>query len=98
MYQWKRVLKPEIDEINEKFKDKDPMEKQMIQMDLYKKTGVRSILGDVIQCYYKFFFFDFALFKFFPSSIQLRKQSFLWADDLSTYDSVLEFSFMARCI
>ena len=85
-----RVLKPEIDEINEKFKDKDPMEKQKAQMDLYKKTGV-SPLGGCLPMLLQVPIL-FALFKFFPSSIQLRKQSFLWADDLSTYDSVLEFS------
>ena len=85
-----RVLKPEIDEINEKFKDKDPMEKQKAQMDLYKKTGV-SPLGGCLPMLLQIPIL-FALFKFFPSSIQLRKQSFLWADDLSTYDSVLEFS------
>ena len=87
-----RVLKPEIDAINEKFKDKDPMEKQKAQMDLYKKTGV-SPLGGCLPMLLQIPIL-FALFKFFPSSIQLRKQSFLWADDLSTYDSVLEFSFL----
>ena len=85
-----RVLKPEIDAINEKFKDKDPMEKQKAQMDLYKKTGV-SPLGGCLPMLLQIPIL-FALFKFFPASIQLRKQSFLWADDLSTYDSVLEFS------
>lgn len=85
-----RVLKPEIDALNEKFKDKDPMEKQKAQMDLYKKTGV-SPLGGCLPMLLQIPIL-FALFKFFPASIQLRKQSFLWADDLSTYDSVLEFS------
>jgi len=87
-----RVLKPEIDAVNEKFKDKDPMEKQKAQMDLYKKTGV-SPLGGCLPMLLQIPIL-FALFKFFPSSIQLRKQSFLWADDLSTYDSVIEFSFL----
>ena len=85
-----RVLKPEIDAINEKYKDKDPMEKQKAQMDLYKRTGV-SPLGGCLPMLLQIPIL-FALFKFFPASIQLRKQSFLWADDLSTYDSVLEFS------
>ena len=86
-----RVLKPELDELNEKYKDKDPMEKQKAQMDLYKKTGV-SPLGGCLPMLLQIPIL-FALFKFFPSSIQLRKQPFLWADDLSTYDAVLEFSF-----
>ena len=85
-----RVLKPEIDALNERFKDKDPMEKQKAQMDLYKKTGV-SPLGGCLPMLLQIPIL-FALFKFFPASIQLRKQSFLWAEDLSTYDSVLEFS------
>ena len=85
-----RVLKPEIDAINEQYKDKDPMEKQKAQMDLYKKTGV-SPLGGCLPMLLQIPIL-FALFKFFPSSIQLRQQSFLWADDLSTYDSVWEFS------
>ena len=85
-----RVLKPEIDAINEKYKDKDPMEKQKAQMDLYKRTGV-SPLGGCLPMLLQIPIL-FALFKFFPASIQLRKQPFLWADDLSTYDSVLEFS------
>ncbi len=85
-----RVLKPEIDAINEQYKDKDPMEKQKAQMDLYKRTGV-SPLGGCLPMLLQIPIL-FALFKFFPSSIQLRQQSFLWADDLSTYDSVWEFS------
>ena len=60
-------------------------------MDLYKKTGV-SPLGGCLPMLLQIPIL-FALFKFFPSSIQLRKQPFLWADDLSTYDAVLEFSF-----
>ena len=80
-----RVLKPEIDALNEKYKDKEPMEKQRAQMDLYKRTGV-SPLGGCLPMLLQIPIL-FALFKFFPSSIQLRQESFLWATDLSTYDT-----------
>ena len=84
-----RVLKPEIDAINEKIKD--PMAKQQAQMSLYKKTGVNPMGG----CLPLFFQMPIliALFQFFPSSIELRQQPFLWAEDLSTYDSVFDFGF-----
>ena len=80
-----RVLKPEIDALNEKYKDKEPMEKQRAQMDLYKKTGV-SPLGGCLPMLFQIPIL-FALFKFFPASIQLRQEGFLWAADLSTYDT-----------
>ncbi|OUV56282.1 MAG: hypothetical protein CBC73_02725, partial [Flavobacteriales bacterium TMED113] len=80
-----RVLKPEIDALNEKYKDKEPMEKQRAQMDLYKKTGV-SPLGGCLPMLFQIPIL-FALFKFFPASIQLRQEGFLWASDLSTYDT-----------
>lgn len=80
-----RVLKPEIDALNEKYKDKDPMEKQRAQMDLYKRTGV-SPLGGCLPMLFQIPIL-FALFKFFPASIQLRQEAFLWANDLSTYDT-----------
>ena len=86
-----RVLKPEIDEINEKFKDKDPMKKQQATMDLYRKTGV-SPLGGCLPMLLQFPIL-IAIFRFFPSSIELRQQSFLWADDLSTYDSIYNLPF-----
>ena len=80
-----RVLKPEIDALNEKYKDKEPMEKQRAQMDLYKRTGV-SPLGGCLPMLLQIPIL-FALFKFFPASIQLRQEGFLWAADLSTYDT-----------
>ena len=86
-----RVLKPEIDELNEKFKDKDQMKKQQATMQLYQKAGVNP-LGGCIPMLLQFPIL-IALFRFFPSSIELRQQSFLWADDLSTYDSIYNLPF-----
>ena len=87
-----RVLKPEIDAINEKYpKQDDAMKKQQAIMDLYKKAGASPMSG----CLPMLLQFPvlIAIFRFFPSSIELRQQSFLWADDLSTYDSVLDLPF-----
>lgn len=86
-----RVLKPEIDELNEKFKDKDAMKKQQATMQLYQKAGVNP-LGGCIPMVLQFPIL-IALFRFFPASIELRQQSFLWATDLSTYDSIYNFGF-----
>ena len=87
-----RVLKPEIDKINEKYVDKkDPMKKQQETMALYKATGVNPMAGClpmIIQMPILL-----AVFRFFPSSIYLRHESFLWADDLSSFDSVWDFGF-----
>ena len=84
-----RVLKPEIDLINEKIED--PMQRQQAHMNLYRKTGVNP-LGGCLPLLFQMPIL-IALFRFFPSSIELRQQSFLWADDLSTYDSVLDLGF-----
>lgn len=87
-----RVLKPEIDAINEKYpKQEDAMKKQQAIMDLYKKAGASPTSG----CLPMLLQFPIliAIFRFFPSSIELRQQSFLWADDLSTYDSILDLPF-----
>lgn len=86
-----RVLKPEIDEINEKFKDKDAVKKQQATMDLYKKAGVNPLAGCVPMLLQMPILF--AIFRFFPSSIELRQKSFLWAHDLSSYDSILDLPF-----
>ncbi len=86
-----RVLKPEIDEINEKFKDADPMKKQQATMDLYRKTGVSPFAGCIPMLIQLPILY--AMFRFFPSSIQLRHESFLWADDLSSYDSIMSLPF-----
>ena len=86
-----KVLKPEIDKINEKFKGKDPMKAQQETMALYKKTGVNPLGGCIPMLLQMPILF--ALFRFFPASIELRQKSFLWADDLSSYDSVLSLPF-----
>ena len=86
-----KVLKPEIDKLTEKTKDKDPMKAQQATMALYRKAGVNPMGG----CLPMLFQFPIliAMFRFFPASIELRQQSFLWADDLSTYDSIYDLGF-----
>jgi len=84
-----RVLKPEIDEINKKFEGKDAVKKQQATMDLYKKAGVNPLAGCVPMLLQMPILFAF--FRFFPSSIELRQKSFLWATDLSSYDSIWDF-------
>jgi YidC/Oxa1 family membrane protein insertase len=86
-----RVLKPEIDELNEKYKDADPMKKQQAMMTLYKQAGVNPMAGCIPVLLQMPILI--ALFNFFPASIELRQQPFLWAHDLSTYDSVYDFGF-----
>lgn len=87
-----RVLKPEIDEISKKFpKKEDSMKKQQATMALYKKAGASPMAGCVPMLLQ--FPILIAMFRFFPSSIELRQQSFLWATDLSSYDSILELGF-----
>jgi YidC/Oxa1 family membrane protein insertase len=86
-----RVLKPEIDEITAKFGTDKPMEKQQATMDLYKKAGVNPMGGCLPMLLQMPILF--AMFFFFPSSIELRQQGFLWAHDLSTYDSILNLPF-----
>lgn len=83
-----KVLKPEINEINEKFKD-NAVKKQQETMKLYSKTGVSPLAGCIpallqIPVFY-------ALFQFFPSAFDLRQKGFLWADDLSSYDVIFEW-------
>ncbi|HET6558716.1 MAG TPA: membrane protein insertase YidC, partial [Prolixibacteraceae bacterium] len=82
-----KALKPEIDEINEKFPKEKALEKQQATMSLYKKAGVNPMGG----CLPMLFQFPvlIAMFFFFPTSIELRQESFLWANDLSSYDSIL---------
>jgi YidC/Oxa1 family membrane protein insertase len=84
-----RVLKPEIDIITEKFKDKDAAKKQKATMDLYRKAGVNPMAGCVPMLLQMPILF--AMFRFFPASIELRQKAFLWAHDLSTYDSIWTF-------
>ena len=85
-----KILQPEMGEINEKFKD-DPMKKQQEVMAIYKKAGVNPLGGCIPGLLQMPILI--AMFRFFPSSIELRQQSFLWAKDLSTYDSILNLSF-----
>ena len=86
-----KVLKPEIDKITEKSKGKDPMKAQQETMNFYRKAGVNPMGG----CLPMLFQFPIliAMFRFFPASIELRQESFLWADDLSSYDSIYELGF-----
>jgi YidC/Oxa1 family membrane protein insertase len=87
-----RVLKPFVDEINKKYpKKEDAMKKQQAQMALYKQAGVSPLSGCLPMLLQMPILF--AMFRFFPTSIELRQQSFLWAHDLSTYDSVLQLPF-----
>lgn len=85
-----RVLKPEIDEINARIPADKAAERQKATMDLYNKVGVSPMSGclpTLLQLPILF-----AMFSFFPSAIELRQQSFLWATDLSAYDSILSWN------
>ncbi|MDD4385919.1 MAG: membrane protein insertase YidC [Bacteroidales bacterium] len=87
-----RVLKPQIDEINKKYpKKEDAMKKQQGTMALYKKVGV-SPMGGCLPMLIQFPIL-IAMFRFFPASFELRQKSFLWAEDLSTYDSIVDLPF-----
>ena len=87
------ALKPEIDKISAKFPHTDNqqemMKKQQATMDLYKRAGV-SPLGGCLPTLLTFPIL-WAMFRFFPASIELRQQSFLWCHDLSAYDSIIDF-------
>lgn len=87
-----RILKPEIDEIGLKFpKKEDAMKKQQATMGLYKKAGVNPMAGCLPMLLQLPILIAF--FRFFPASIELRQQSFLWATDLSSYDSIYNLPF-----
>ena len=87
-----RLIKPQVDELAKKYpKQEDAMKRQQATMELYKKAGINPMGGCIpllIQMPILI-----AVFRFFPASIELRDQSFLWADDLSSYDSVLNLPF-----
>ncbi|MBB6460990.1 membrane protein insertase YidC [Flammeovirga kamogawensis] len=85
-----RLLKPEMDELKEKYGE-DQMKIQSETMSLYRKVGANPLSGCIPMLAQMPFFV--ALYNFFPNALQLRGQSFLWADDLSTYDSVLNLPF-----
>jgi YidC/Oxa1 family membrane protein insertase len=86
-----RVLKPEMDDLNEQYKNDDAVKKQQAVMELYRSAGVNPLGG----CMPMLFQIPilFALFSFFPNAIELRQEGFLWADDLSTYDSIVNLPF-----
>lgn len=86
-----RVLKPEIDEINKKYPKEKALERQQATMSLYKKAGVNPLAGCIPMLLQMPILI--ALYRFFPASIELRQQHFLWATDLSSYDSVLKLGF-----
>ena len=87
-----RAVRPELEEINKKYtKQEDAMKKQQATMELYQKAGI-SPMGGCLPLLIQMPIL-WAMFRFFPASIELRGESFLWANDLSSYDSVLEFGF-----
>jgi membrane protein insertase, YidC/Oxa1 family, C-terminal domain len=87
-----QVLKPMVEELGKKYPKKDDaMKKQQATMDLYKRAGV-SPMGGCLPMLLQFPIL-FAMFRFFPVSIELRQQHFLWVTDLSTYDSILHLPF-----
>ena len=86
-----KVLKPEIDKINEKHKAKDPMKAQQETMGLYRKAGVNP-MGGCLPMLVQFPIL-IAMFRFFPASMELRQNAFLWADDLSAFDSIYDLGF-----
>lgn len=86
-----RVLKPQIDEINERIPKDKAMERQQATMGLYRKAGVNPMGGCLPMLLQMPILI--ALFRFFPASIELRQESFLWASDLSTYDNIYDLPF-----
>jgi len=85
-----KILKPDVEQLNKQFKD-NPMKRQQEMMSLYSKAGASPMSGCLpallqIPVFY-------ALFMFFPSAFDLRQKSFLWAEDLSAYDSIMELPF-----
>lgn len=87
-----RLLKPDIDKLNEKYpKPDDALKKQQAMMELYKSAGANP-MGGCLPLLIQFPIL-IAMFRFFPASIELRGQHFLWADDLSSYDSILNLPF-----
>ncbi|NAW51942.1 membrane protein insertase YidC [Elizabethkingia argentiflava] len=86
-----RVIRPEIEEVQEKYKKADPMKKQQATMEVYRKAGVNQFAGCLpglvqIPIFY-------ALFRFFPNMLDLRGKSFWFVDDLTAYDDVIKLPF-----
>ncbi len=86
-----RVLKPQMDEINKKYPPEKAMERQQATMNLYKRAGINPMGGCLPMLLQMPVLF--AAFRFFPAAIELRGESFAWASDLSTYDSILDLPF-----
>ncbi|MEY3087303.1 MAG: hypothetical protein RLZ93_1228 [Bacteroidota bacterium] len=87
-----RILKPEIDELNAKYpKQEDAMKKQMEMMSLYRESGASPLSGCIPMLIQMPILL--AVFRFFPAAFELRQKSFLWAEDLSSFDSILDFGF-----
>jgi YidC/Oxa1 family membrane protein insertase len=87
-----KILKPEIEELNKKYPNKeDGMKKQMEMMSMYRESGASPLSGCIPMLIQMPILF--AVFRFFPSSFELRQKSFLWAEDLSSYDSIYDFGF-----
>ncbi|MCQ2140071.1 MAG: membrane protein insertase YidC [Bacteroidales bacterium] len=84
------AIKPEIEKLNAKYpKQEDALKKQQAQMELYKKAGI-SPMGGCLPTLLTFPIL-WAMFRFFPASIELRQQPFLWCQDLSAYDSIIDY-------
>lgn len=87
-----RLIKPQVDELTKKYpKQEDAMKRQQATMELYKKAGINPMGGCIPMLIQLPILY--AMFRFFPASIELREQSFLWADDLSSYDSIAQLPF-----
>ena len=87
-----RVLKPDMEAINAKYPDQDDaMERQQATMKLYRDSGVNPLAGCIPQLIQMPLLY--AMFRFFPANIELRGKSFLWADDLGAFDSILDLPF-----
>jgi YidC/Oxa1 family membrane protein insertase len=87
-----RILKPEVDALNAKYpKQEDAMKKQMEMMALYRESGASPLAGCVPMLIQMPILL--AVFRFFPAAFELRQQPFLWAEDLSSFDSIFDFGF-----
>ncbi len=87
-----RILKPEIDELNAKFPNKeDAMKKQVEMMSLYRESGASPLAGCIPALIQMPILIT--VYKFFPAAFELRQKPFLWAEDLSSYDSIWDFGF-----
>lgn len=86
-----RVIRPEVEAVNEKYKDADPLKKQQEVMNVYRKAGVNQLAGCIPALLQLPIFY--ALFRFFPNYIDFRGKSFWFAEDLSSYDDVIKLPF-----